>query len=508
MRNIKSGIVRYMVIIMTIMTIVMISATVAFQIIREKRQTTVNAVSLMEQVQSVLSYGMANGSGQENDVAFIFKMLAAGNDAELYSLNPDTLVIEASTRAEDVGKSINKIGIRTSSSNFETGFELSAKVNGVPSYCVVRKVDGVLMAYVIPNSVMFDGLLRDVIILGAGVILISVILAVAVTWYIDNYIITKLQELNVVLADISAGDLSKNVRVGGNFEFYELSSYINEMVRSLVRTTETISYALNKTNMRIGVYMYNLKVKKVRYTEYIPGIFSFNAEKTAEIFSDRKLFEDFIDDLRKNPVEGEDDVFALSGEEKYIRLDEIVQDNDVFGVAIDVTRDVKTRRLIETERDADMLTGILNRRGMANKVSELTADSEKIKKAVLLMVDADGLKSVNDKYGHDKGDLYINEIAHQISAFGKRENMSARIGGDEFAVLLYGYEDEKERRSDIDAFMAMQDESYILIEGDRMPVRFSAGYVLADSELDFEEYLKIADERMYMNKKARKTGRD
>lgn len=77
-------------------------------------------------------------------------------------------------------------------------------------------------------------------------------------------------------------------------EFSKLSSYINEMVRSLLAYNEKMSYVLGKTNMYIGVYEYNKNMKKVRFTEYIPRIFLLDEEESKRLSEDDKEFQKFI----------------------------------------------------------------------------------------------------------------------------------------------------------------------------------------------------------------------
>ena len=148
-------------------------------------------------------------------------------------------------------------------------------------------------------------------------------------------------------------------------EFSKLSSYINEMVRSLLANNEKMSYVLGKTNMYIGVYEYNENMKKVRFTEYIPRIFLLDEEESKRLSEDDKEFQKFIKKVRENPVHGEQGTYKLGeGQEHYVKLEEINEENGVFGVAIDVTEEITRRKKIEVERDIDSLTGLYNRRGL------------------------------------------------------------------------------------------------------------------------------------------------
>lgn len=95
--------------------------------------------------------------------------------------------------------------------------------------------------------------------------------------------------------------------------------------------------------------------------------------------------------------------------------------------------------LIQDNRDAaqrDFLTGLYNRRYFFEAASQIYADAKKKKHGlVAAMIDLDSFKGVNDKYGHDCGDLVIKQFASLLDKqLGM--NLIARIGGEEFAVLL------------------------------------------------------------------------
>ena len=128
--------------------------------------------------------------------------------------------------------------------------------------------------------------------------------------------------------------------------------------------------------------------------------------------------------------------------------------------------------------------------------------------AALLIIDADGLKQVNDQNGHPYGDQYLKKIAELISAEAGQNGICARLGGDEFAILLYGCDSEEELLRILNNIEESDNRYYMNIEeGKEIPLRYSVGYAIykKDAE-DYHELLKYADERMY-EKKGKKINR-
>lgn len=279
--------------------------------------------------------------------------------------------------------------------------------------------------------------------------------------------------------------------------------YANE---EFIRDIDKMSYVLNKTNMHIGVYEYNANMETVCFTENVARVLGLDSLQEKKGSADYKLFKAFLDEVRENPVPGEQDVFCLEKDTKrYIKIEEVTKNDDTLGVVMEVTEEIDKRRQLEAERDVDSLTGLYNRRGMENLLLPLLAKPKELGLGAFIFVDADGLKGINDKYGHSKGDLYLKKIAEVLKGFGTRGSMAARFGGDEFILFLYHHDTEDELLHTIKALRYIQDNGTACLGDDiRVPLRFSFGACMVEEQPDYQGMLKAADERMYENKRERK----
>jgi two-component system, cell cycle response regulator len=103
----------------------------------------------------------------------------------------------------------------------------------------------------------------------------------------------------------------------------------------------------------------------------------------------------------------------------------------LFGYALGRQAD----RLAELS-ETDALTGLSNARGLFDRLDAELARSRRYREPIaLLFVDLDGLKSINDRYGHRAGDEAIRNLAEVIRSQLRESDVGARWGGDEFAVL-------------------------------------------------------------------------
>lgn len=188
-----------------------------------------------------------------------------------------------------------------------------------------------------------------------------------------------------------------------------------------------------------------------------------------------------------------------------MRFEEFIVHNSILGIIMDVTEEYLRRRRLEAERDIDGLTGLLNRRGLDRRLEELFKEPEKLGCGALVMIDADGLKQINDKFGHEAGDIYLKSIAEVLRAFADKNSVGSRQGGDEFVLFLYGYESDDRVEEQLHRLADIREERAVkLTESETANIKFSFGAAFLDGSGEYTALLKTADDRMYENKRQRK----
>ena len=99
---------------------------------------------------------------------------------------------------------------------------------------------------------------------------------------------------------------------------------------------------------------------------------------------------------------------------------------------------------LEARADVDPLLEILNRRGFERELTRSLAYVRRYATAaVLVFIDLDGFKAVNDRHGHAAGDVLLKAVAAQLASSVRASDVVARFGGDEFAVLLWNLGEEQ-----------------------------------------------------------------
>ncbi len=175
---------------------------------------------------------------KKNELSYIFSLLRTGVGYQLYAIDPDTEKVVGATVVSDVGKDIKEIGIRMAQMESDKGFH--AKTDDAFQYCLSKKIGDNYIVWAKPVSELFQSIVVNEFLLLAGLVLIAMILVYAVTDTMDRTVIDQIRRINEKLWSIQGGDLRTKVDVNDSKEFLELSTHINSMVESLLRTSEKL----------------------------------------------------------------------------------------------------------------------------------------------------------------------------------------------------------------------------------------------------------------------------
>ncbi len=157
----------------------------------------------------------------------------------------------------------------------------------------------------------------------------------------------------------------------------------------------------------------------------------------------------------------------------------------------------------EAAADHDVLTPALNRRGFIAALHKTMAYCQRHGvPAVLLYLDMDGFKSVNDRLGHAAGDAALVAVAELFLANLRESDAVGRLGGDEFALLMLhaGYDEGRAKARQLSE--ALKTEGFVW-DGQKTELGGSFGVRAWDGHTDAETWLTEADAAMWVRKKGR-----
>lgn len=176
-------------------------------------------------------------------------------------------------------------------------------------------------------------------------------------------------------------------------------------------------------------------------------------------------------------------------------------DGKVIGV-IDIGRDVSERKRKEDEirylSFHDVMTGLYNRAFFQEEKERL--DSGRHLPLSVIVGDVNGLKLVNDAFGHAEGDRQLTKIANILKMHCRRCDIAARVGGDEFSILL-PRTDEQTARSIVDRIRTACEEHAADPDGRMLYTNISLGFATKTEQPEsFDKIMKMAEDFMYRRK--------
>ncbi len=445
----------------------------------------------------------------KNQLSYIFSLLTSEDGTELYAVDMESGEILGSTHEKYVGEYLGDLGLDMDSfEKQETSF--FGKILGVNSYCAASAFDSVVLLRTSSIQNLYGSIVVDLLVVAMCLIITSILMIYSIEHFLNKHIVQGINEINKKLTAITMGETEQVVDVCSTPEFELLSNHINYMKKSILKSTEKMSYVLDHASLPMGVYEYNTNSGTVRITNQVKSILGLTNEEALELLSDCKKFEKYIEGIKANPIEEFPNAYSLYKDgESYVKMDHFEKDEEVVGILIDVTNNVLRSRRIEHERDFDMLTGLYNRRALEAMLEELEVKHQEVKHSALIMLDADGLKDINDKYEHKVGDKYICEIARLLRNIEAPQSIISRQGGDEFVIYYYGCDSEEELLGYLAELNNIRDNAIFYVDGENEEkIRYSFGYVLChDRKENYSELLREADFKMYEDKRIRKAAK-
>jgi diguanylate cyclase (GGDEF)-like protein len=165
---------------------------------------------------------------------------------------------------------------------------------------------------------------------------------------------------------------------------------------------------------------------------------------------------------------------------------------------------VASRTELEHLAHHDTLTGLPNRQLLADRMKQAFARAQRNQwQVAILFLDLDGFKQINDGLGHEAGDTALCEVAKRLGAVMRCEDTLARVGGDEFVILLSDMNENVRDAAELVANKCLEAFQHPFVIRDNVcQLGTSIGIAIGDGECAPDKLLIAADRAMYQAKKA------
>lgn len=440
----------------------------------------------------------------------VFQMFPFEMHGQLHMVDRKTETIVASTVPSIVGMDLS--GQVKNKAKFDEGIVATHYEHNGVRYCVYIKPYGdyfLVRAYL--SSYLIKEIFQSMFLFACYALLIAAGTIGIIRWYVNKKLIRNLQTITDELRRNEDGKLENITLQTGITEYDELLSYINHMLDNIRLNWDKMSYIMDKDNISIGILEDNRIYKRTFVNQYMLDILEI---ADADGYPQEEKIRCVLEELRraeKNPISADKQVYLYekNGEMKYLRIEEDKNEQGMICYVTDISKLWTEMDQLRTKSELDVLVNLYNRRGFSEALQRLFAEPQKLGHALMIMIDVDNLKPLNDECGHLVGDEYLQRIAQILQETLGKKAVCARLGGDEFAGFVYDSTPEQLEQV-LSALRKKRGESFASKQNDGVShtIEFSMGAAYCPQEgTNFHQLMRLADEKMYQEKKIRKAGK-
>jgi diguanylate cyclase (GGDEF)-like protein/PAS domain S-box-containing protein len=348
---------------------------------------------------------------------------------------------------------------------------------------------------------------------------VAAIFCLIVVMLLERQILSPLAFLSQRVISIGhSGTLSERIGMTGNDEVAALAYEIDDMLDQLQQASKALTESEEKFRKLAEssvACIFILQSGHFRYVNPIAvAIFGYSREQFTQMEyqklfmkDDRTLVQDFIHEVemgREYAARFELRALTSNGAVRWLEITaspiEYEGERAVIGTAYDLTEHKLAEEQLRYLSNHDALSGLYNRTYFEEELNRL--ESGRVHPISIVIIDIDGLKPTNDTCGHAAGDELIRQTAKVLRKVFRAEDVVARIGGDEFAVLLPGVDEEE-----VLQVQKRIQETLVTTNEERQSgprLQFSVGVATAKQPSSLEAVMRKADEHMYRVKLKRK----
>ena len=422
-------------------------------------------------------------------------------------IGEELFVVDASTgevlgHSDGMGKDFHEDCYQLEQLNDCEGGAYIKGEEGETMYVVSRKYEDVLLCALLPQSILFRRIWKHILAISAYLFFVEAAVMLLLNYLVKQKVIDGIHHIIGNLTSITNGNFDTIVKVGGNREFEELSTGINTMVKSIVNLSDRISAIIEISGIPLAAFEYERGMNHVFTTSGLGELLDIPAAKAAKLYKNSTLFGQYMREVTEEPIEGEEDIFQIN-EGKYVRIHMSKSEEGYLGIVTDTTKDMLQKRQMQYENTHDALTGLCKFGYFKQLAEGILHKLPHGEVCAFVMLDLDYFKPINDTFGHDAGDQYLQGFSGIMQSMPEEHFLCSRRSGDEFCMMIYGCEDKAGILGYLDMFYKELGETDIcLSDTESRKISASAGFVWTDdAKGNVSELLSHADEALYEMKK-------
>ena len=381
-------------------------------------------------------------------------------------------------------------------------------INGGERLIYVQQMGDNLICKTSNLNRLYASALIHVALIGLSTVFLMIVIVYSFYKMINRFIIQDLMEIIQGVESFLGGNKQVSFHANPKTEMYQMAEGLNKLVKFYMTKSERDTKIVSMMGNSIGTFEYFEDLNQAYCSENLPKMLGITNEQWEEQIRDafhRISAEEKQKRLSKPRTEC---LKIKNGRELEVQY--VINNNSCYGVIRDVSEErAQQQRLSEALQEAkqkaqkDGLTGLYNRKKAKDIIDEWFAEGHE--NGVLLLMDMDNFKKVNDEKGHPEGDILLKKFADLLVTQFRGSDLKARLGGDEFIVFMPNKIDMEILETKLKSFLfACRSELRKYYLEQRVSVSIGIAYV--DNKINsFDELYECADAAMYV---AKRRGKD
>ena len=341
-------------------------------------------------------------------------------------------------------------------------------------------------------------------------IILSIVITMSLYFLIHHFILKDIDMITKKAHQFTSGDSGVQFEATKTKELNQLSEELNRVLRVIQTRNERISTIASLMGEGFGAYEYYADLNQAYYSKNVPYLLGVSTDEECK----EKIIEYYqnhVSDLQeKGKIEIEEIMTVAPG--RMIKARRNILKDSSYGFLEDISvESARTKQLIqslEEEKEKnyiDSLTGIYNRTKVKEYIDDFVSKDTNMQ-GVMILMDLDNFKNINDQLGHMEGDLVLKKFAEILITQFRTSDIVARLGGDEFIVFLPNFISKAGLETKIDHILSIiRQELSSYYEQYNLSVSIGIAY-LGGNYKTYEDLYQSADDAMYTAKRGGKNG--
>lgn len=387
---------------------------------------------------------------------------------------------------------------------------IKAEINGEMHLLLTKKVNDYYVGYMSNigeiKHISQGYFIQFVLLL----IILSIVITMSLYFLIHHFILKDIDMITKKAHQFTSGDSGVQFEATKTKELNQLSEELNRVLRVIQTRNERISTIASLMGEGFGAYEYYADLNQAYYSKNVPYLLGVSTDEECK----EKIIEYYqnhVSDLQeKGKIEIEEIMTVAPG--RMIKIRRNILKDSSYGFLEDISvENARTKQLIqslEEEKEKnyiDSLTGIYNRTKVKEYIDDFVSKDTNMQ-GVMILMDLDNFKSINDQLGHMEGDLVLKKFAEILITQFRTSDIVARLGGDEFIVFLPNFISKAGLETKIDHILSIiRQELSSYYEQYNLSVSIGIAY-LGGNNKTYEDLYQSADDAMYTAKRGGKNG--